>query len=136
MSLDKVRAALETALEAQDSSFATAWENTAFTKPANDVPYQKVNLLPAMPDNSTQGNKHYQEVGLMQVTLCYPQNAGPGDAQTRAVALRNYFKRGSTFTSGGVKTIVTRTPAIGPALIDDDRYCIPVSISYQADIFT
>lgn len=134
MSIAKVRAALETRLGTLTPALPTAFENAAFT-PVAGTPYQRVFLLPATPDNEVLGCDYYREIGILQVSLYYPVNGGPGTAQARAQLLRTHFKRGTTMTSGGVTTTVSATPAIAPAFVDGDRYVIPVSIRYRAEIF-
>lgn len=135
MSIAKVRAALETRLGTLTPALSTAYENAAFT-PVAGTPYQRVFLLPATPDNEVLGCDYYREIGIFQVMLCYPLNGGPAAAQARAELLRTHFKRGTSVSNGGVSTIVTATPAVDRALIDGDRFCIPVSIRYRAEITT
>jgi hypothetical protein len=133
MSIAAIRKALEVKLAAMSPAVATVYENTEYT-PVAGTPYQRANLLPAEPDNSTQGSTYYREQGIFQVTLCYPQKVGPGTALARAEALRTHFKRGTTMEKDGLTVIVMRTPNIMPAYIEADRYCIPVSIQYQCDV--
>lgn len=130
MSLLAVRNALETALNAMSPALATAWENAPYT-PVNGTPYQRVYLLAAEPDNPEMGG-HVTERGFMQITLCYPLDAGPNAAMTRAELIRATFPRGAAFTASGITTQVERTPEIAPALIEDDRYCVPVRVRFFA----
>lgn len=134
MSQLKIRQALEKNLAAMLPALATANENADFT-PTTGTPYQKVNLLPAMVDNSTMGINHYREVGVFQVTLCYPISAGTNAAYTRAELVKTQFKRGTTLTQGGVDVVVIYTPSVSPPYQSGDRYCLPISIYYQSDIF-
>lgn len=127
-----IRAALETALAAMSPTLTPAYENVAFT-PSAGVPYQRVNLLAARPDNR-EISADYVEQGLFQVTLCYPTGAGPAAAATRAELLRATFRRGATFISGGVVVLVTDTPEVMPAYVDADRYCVPVIIRWMAQV--
>jgi hypothetical protein len=112
-----------------------AWENMYFPTAANRVPYQKINLLPATPENPTMGDGFYREVGIFQITLVYPLQLGTGDAFTRAELIRQTFPRGSSFSNGGVTVNIIKTPEIRPAMIDDEAYQLPVRVSYYADIF-
>lgn len=132
MSLLKIRPALEKALLAVTPTFSTAWEATEFT-PVSGTPYQKVHLLLARPDNSEYGISH-REQGIFQVTLMYPLLTGTKAATTRAELLRTAFKRGTTFSYGGVKVIVDRTPEIVTGARDGDRWAIPVKISWHTQI--
>jgi hypothetical protein len=130
-----IRQAFEQRLAALSPNISTAYENAAFT-PDNGTAYQQLNLLPGQPDNSTLGSGHYIEVGLFQITLCYPNNSGPKDAYTQAELIKAWFKRGTSMVDGGVTVNVIRTPAIAPPMQDTDRYKLPISIYYQADIYS
>ena len=102
----------------------------------NGTPYQRVSLLPANPDNSTQGPKTYLEIGIFQVMLCYPINAGSNAASTKAEAVRTHFNRGTSLVEAGLTVLVTQTPRVSPAMVEGDRYCIAVSVTYQTQIST
>ena len=134
MSIQSVRRALEVALNGISPSLATAFDNVAFT-PTPGTAYQRVNLLPANPENPSIGAGLHREIGVMQVTLCYPINAGAAAAEARAELVRATFTRGASFTSGGVTVRVTGTPAIARGFVDADRYCVPVSIPYHCNVF-
>jgi len=86
--------------------------------------------------NPTLGGNHYRIKGFMQVLLCYPRNAGAKTEGIRADLLVNHLKRGTSLTSSGVTVIIDKTPSISPALIDGERYKIPVSIYFSADIYS
>ena len=133
MSLDKVRSALEIALQAMTPTLETAWENRDFTPTANA--YQRAFLLPASPRNATLGDGHYQERGVFQVTLNYPVGKGAADGMARAALIRATFFRGASFTNKGVTTRIEATPEIGRGIVEDSRWVLPVSIRYFADIF-
>ena len=133
MSQVLIRKALEKRLAAMTPALSTAFENATF-QPAAGTPYQRVNLLPNTPDNAVQGAGMYFDRGLFQVTLCYPMGAGPNAAETRAQAVRDWFRRGTSLAEGPITVHITGTPRISPALMDGDRYCIPVSVLYQAQI--
>ena len=134
MSIVSIRAALETRLNAMSPSLATAWEGVPYT-PITGTPYQQVNLLLADTVNPTLGDKMYRVVGFMQVLLCYPPGTGPKAASQRAELIRNQFSRGLGLSSGGIEVLIDRTPTIAPAIIDADRYRLPVTIYFSADIF-
>lgn len=133
MSHPTIRKALEKHLAAMSPALSTACENVSFA-PVTGVPYQRVNLLPNEPDNSAQGPGMYFDRGILQVTLCYPQGSGPAAAEARAQLVRDWFQRGTTLVEGDVSVIVTTTPRISRGEPDGDRFCIPVSVSYQAQI--
>lgn len=131
---ESIRRALETHLAAMSPALATAWENAPFT-PVSGTPYQKAFMLYAAPDNSTLGCQRRREVGVFQVTLCYPTGVGNSACQSRAEAVREHFKRGTTVSHGGQSVLVTQTPNKATLGVDGDRYMVAVSIPYSADIF-
>jgi hypothetical protein len=133
MSIVHVRAALEGALAAMSSPLATAWENREPPTVNNATPYQRANLLTATPENLEMSSA-WTERGFMQVTLCYPQGAGAGDAMSRAQAIRDAFPRGRTLTESGVTVLISGTPAIMPPLNEGDRYVVPVRVPFRANI--
>mgnify|MGYP003334795421 CR=1 FL=1 len=132
MSVVSIRAALETALNAMSPSLSTAWENVAFT-PVAGTPYQIVNMLFAPPVNREIGSRH-QEQGYMQVRLMYPVQVGTATAAARAELLRTTFKRGNTFSSGGITVTITDTPEIVPGAVEGDRYAMPVKIRFVSNV--
>lgn len=127
-----VRKALEMRLNAMAPSLATAWQNVAFT-PTPGTPYQEVHLLFGAPENPAYG-AHYREIGVFQVSLMYPQGAGPAAADARAKAVRDWFKRGTTVIADGIEVIVQRTPAIADGYQDGDRWRVPISIPFFASV--
>lgn len=130
MSLLAVRAALETALASITPAIPLAWENTPYT-PVSGTPYARVYLLAAEPDNPEMGGMA-TERGFLQVSLCYPLDAGPGAAMTRAELIRSTFPRGAAFSASGITTQIERTPEIAPAMIEEDRYVLPVRVRFFA----
>ena len=134
MSIRNLRAALEVALNSISPSLATAFENVPFT-PEQGTAYQRVNLLRAEPENPSIGASLTRSIGILQVTLCYPLGNGPQPAEDRAQAIVDAFARGASFTRGGVTVRITTTPTVGPAYVEADRYCVPVSIRYHCNEF-
>jgi hypothetical protein len=132
MAVTQIRRALEIALNAITPAISSAWENMDFT-PQGGTPYQDVYLLPAEPENPEFGGSIYRERGILQVTLKYPAGTGPSLAAARAELIQSTFFRGASFTNGGLKVIIDRTPEIMPYYVDGDRYCIPVRIRYFAN---
>lgn len=134
MSIVSIRAALETRLNSMSPALSTAWEGMPFT-PVTGTPYQQVNLLLNDSENPTMGDAMYRQSGFLQVLLCYPPGTGAKAASTRAEAVRSHFPRGLGLSSGGINVLIDLTPSIAPAIIDGDRYRIPVTIYFRADIF-
>lgn len=130
MSSVAIRAALETALAAMTPALDTAWENTV-PAPVADVPYQRVKMVFADPENAEIGPT-FLERGYMQVDLLYPAGTGAGAAQARVELLRAAFYRGRALTASGQSVLVERTPSILPGFDDAGRYCVPVRIPFRS----
>ena len=133
MALPRIKVALEKALKALDPSFSTAYENVEFT-PQAGVPYQDVQIVPRAPDNQTVGDGYYREVGELQVFLSYPSNTGTSACMNKAVQIRDYFKRGNTYSNAGVDVNIMKTPSISSGNVVGDRYVQVVVISYAAGV--
>ena len=132
MSIQSVRIALETALNAMTPALASTWQNMPYT-PVTGTPYQKVFILTAEPGNTEYG-AHYQERGIFQVTLMYPLMTGSAAAEARGELLRTTFARGNSFVSGSVTVTIERTPHIGQGMVDEDRWAVPVKMRFFANI--
>jgi len=130
MSLAAIRTALETQLAGVSPTIDYAWENAPYT-PVPGTPYAAVFLLTATPDNREIG-PGYTEQGYLQVNLFYPLDTGPAAATARAALIRAAFPFRSTLPSGGITTLISATPEVGPARIEDDRYLLPVRIRFSA----
>lgn len=133
MSIVAIRKALNKALKAVDTSMPTAYENAPF-EPTAGTAYQAVQLQPGQPDNPTLGDGFYREYGTYQIFLCYPISKGTGPAETKAQQLREAFARGSVFVEDGIPVHIQSTPQIAGGIQSDDRYIVPVLISYYADV--
>lgn len=127
--VEHIRAALESHLAGMTPELDTAWENVSYT-PTDGVPYQRVALLLADAENPTLGQERVIDRGIFQVSLVYPQGTGPAAAQARVTALRERFPAGLVLTSGGYSIRIERTPSGVPALQDEGRYTLPVSIRF------
>lgn len=135
MSIPNIRNALETALASISPGIDIAHQNEAYD-PQPGVPYCEAYLLVAPPSNPTMGDGFYQEQGVFQVTLQYPALVGTLDCATRAELIRALFKRGATFSDGGVAVMVDLTPEIGTGTNEADRWKQIVKIRWHADIYT
>ena len=131
MSTLSIRTALETALGTVTPAITTIEENVSVPKPS--TAYQQVHILFASPDNAVFGAEHIER-GFMQVKLMYPANAGAAPAYTQAEAIRTTFQRGTTFSSGGIKVIVSDTPEVTPGRIEEGRYAVIVKIRFFSNI--
>lgn len=135
MSDNTIRQALEMHLATLPGALSTAYENKGF-KPAVGVPYWRVNILPAEPEDAMHGSALCIERGIFQITLCYPDDGGTGDVTALADDLKEHFKRGTSLSKDGLLVLIPRRPFKSPGYIDGDRYCVAVSVVYQSQVQT
>lgn len=133
MELLNIRKAFEKSLTALNSDIDSAYENVKY-EPKSNVPYQRLQLSPRPVVNPTIGDNYYREVGEFQVFLCYPTHIGTSAVLTKAHAIRNNYFRGFTLVEGDTEIIVSDTPRIDGAIVTQDRYIVPVIISYFASV--
>lgn len=133
MTIAKIRAALEMRLGTVTPVMATAFENKTYL-PVAGVPYQRAYLLPNTPNDSQIGSQTHLERGIFQVTICYPMGSGSAACETRAQLVKDAFKRGTSMVEGGVTVIIMNAPSVSSAMIDGDRFCIPISMRYQCQV--
>jgi hypothetical protein len=111
-----------------------AYPNKPFT-PRAGQPYVRMSVIYGPPDNRIYG-PFYREKGMFQAVLCYPLDAGEGAALERAAQVRSAFTRGLTLAAGDGHVLILDTAMIAPALIEGDRYCVPVRAHWCADVYT
>lgn len=130
--ITKIRVALEKALKAITPALETSWQNMDYT-PRDGVPYQDAFFMPASPDNSEFGSGHIEQ-GIFQVNLMYPLMKGTKDSATRAGLIRDQFFRGASFTNGGIKVTVEKTPEVAGGREESGRWMTPIKIRWRAQI--
>jgi hypothetical protein len=134
MSQAYIRNALENALAAITPAIDIVHENQKY-EPIAGRPFCEVLILFATPGNPTMGDGFYQELGILQVNLKYPPEVGTLDAATQAALIRTAFKRGATFTDGGITVQIDKTPEIPGGTVDDGRWKIVLRAPFHADIY-
>lgn len=135
MSEKTIRAALEEKLKAFDTLMPIAWENVNFDPTPGD-PYFRVNLMRAEPENPAIGDRLRRYLGVLQVSLCYPQGVGPGVVEAKADALAAYFPRALTLVKNGINVVIDGTPYVMTGFADGDRWVVPVRIPYFSNVST
>ena len=128
-------AKLRTFADAQTPKLSIATENLDFT-PTQGAVYLRPYLLLATPRAAALGvdAPDYQR-GIYQVDIMALKGGGWGAAYAIADKLNTALKRGSRLISTGTlagTTVVVESVAIGPAMVEDTRYKIPVSITFYA----
>lgn len=135
MSMTSIKALLnqhlQTFAQAQSPAMSVAWENRRFSPPEGE-PYLRAFLLPASPRAAALGvsAKDFQR-GTFQVDVMALPGEGWNSAYTYADALRAHFLRGTTLQDSYVDLTV-EAAAVGPAIEDQGRFKLPVSINFYA----
>ena len=133
MSQVVIRKLLETRVNTVGGVFPTAFENTPFT-PVVGTPWQAVALIPGQTQDPGQDSSVKREVGVLQVMLKYPKNAGAAAATQRAETLRAGFPRGLSLQEGNVLLRIFSSPYIGTAVPDGAWLSVPLTVPYTADV--
>lgn len=129
MSNASIRAALATRLNTL--GIPTAWENSNFTPTAGQV-YLTEALLPNETLSIGVSSASSDDFGgIYQVLVNAPAGRGKGAAVAAAEQVVGAFVKGASLTYSGVTVRILRSSQ-NPALIDGERYVIPVSINYRA----
>jgi hypothetical protein len=134
MSQAYIRNALENALAAITPAIDIVHENQTYT-PIAGRPFCECFILFATPGNPTMGDGFYQELGILQVNLKYPTEVGTLDAATQAALIRTTFKRGASFTNGGVTVQIDKTPEIPGGTVEEGRWKVVLRAPFHADIY-
>lgn len=130
-----LNAKLQAFAAAQSPSLAVAYENKGFCPP-QAATYLRASLLLATPRAAALGVAAPDlQRGIFQVDVLALPNKGWSAAYTLADLLRTAFRRGQRLTGTGANTgteIVCESVAVGPAMNEDTRYKLPVSITFYA----
>jgi hypothetical protein len=121
--------------KAQSPALAVAYENKDFAPPQS-APYLRAHLLLSTPVAAALGSsaQDYQR-GVFQVDVLALPDKGWGGAYPLADSIRTAFKRGTRLTGAGAYAgteVVCESVAVGPAMNEDTRYKLPVSITFYA----
>lgn len=130
MSQASISAALATRLNTLAGGYSVQWENAPLNPPAGV--YLAEAFLPAatmaVGVASTSSDEY---AGIYQVTVMSPKGGTKGPSRAACDAVLAHFPRGLRVSSGGITVAVLRA-SMGPALMDGDRYAVPISIDYRA----
>jgi hypothetical protein len=127
----KIAEGLFKRLSALTPALPIAWPNRSFTPPS-DGKYLRVSDLPLPTRGMSLTNDGTNEYsGLLQVDVMWPLNDGEQPATEAAGAVIAHFKRGTRMDNGGIR-IDCVTAYRSPALRDDPRWQVPVTVSYRA----
>lgn len=135
MSNKKCRQAIEARIAtwaaARSPALTVAWQNVPFTAP--DGLYLQGFLLPADTISQTLDGAHRRYLGLYQITVRAPINAGAGAADSVMDEIATLFPVNLRLTVTGLTLQVISPVSSGPGAQVADRYVLPVSFGYRAD---
>lgn len=136
MSNKIIRAALESRLktwaQAQSPPIPIAYQNVAFTPPSQ-ARYLRAFLLPAETRSEDVPGETRTYMGIFQVSICIPDGAGAGAAETILADLETLFPVALRIESAGVSINIPRPVSASPAMNEPGLFVLPASIRYRAD---
>lgn len=130
-----IRRAFETRLGtfAEAQGLPVSWENVALN-PQPTGPYLRCFLLPARATSRTLDRLHRMFTGIFQVDVCMPTNTGPAAADAVITGLESIYLPQVQFVESGLRIVVVEPISRGPAIPVADRFIVPCSIQYRADL--
>ena len=136
MSYVDVKKAIEKKLATLSGVIATAREGMSYT-PVVGTPYQRINILKADPEDLTMGRKMQRISGIAQITLFYPAPVATGTTLPDAMAesIKTHFKPVQTLTEGSTKVFIADSATIATGFADGDRWVVPVSVPFYANLY-
>lgn len=126
--------ALERRLSQLTPTLPIAYENVAFTPPAGMYLRVQFNIQP--PDDPVFGKGYYRERLQFNIFVCEELNKGTSNAQTKAEAIRELFKKGTYLLEDTYSIHILTTPQIAGSVITIDRLIIPVLINVVTEVST
>lgn len=113
----------------------TAWQNIPFTQPSPNIPWQQVWFPRFNEENPTMGSDFHRIHDYFQIDLMYPLQKGTSAIDTRIGVIKALFKRGASFTNGGITVRIEETPTATDFGSDGNFYKKVIKVRYWADVF-
>ena len=128
-----ISAALDLRLNTLTGQSPIAWENTAYI-PVKDTLYLRPTILPALTLQAGLGVTGIDAyIGIYQIDIFAPAGKGRGEAEIKADAVADHFKRGTDLSKNG-KTVRLGNVSRNSGIRDEDRFIISISINYMAHV--
>ena len=128
-----ISSALDSRLNTLTGQSPIAWENTAYI-PVKDTLYLRPTILPALTIQAGLGTSGLDEyVGIYQIDIFAPAGKGRGEAEIKADAVADHFKRGTDLSKNG-KTVRLGDVSRNSGIRSEDRFIISLSINYMAHV--
>lgn len=131
MSLANINGALVTAYQAAGLGLATAYEGRDYTPTAGTSWASVFNLRAESPPSTLGAGGDDEHLGIFQIDINAPENAGTATLLANAQTLRTYFYAGRTVSYSG-QDVVIRSASASNIRRVDGWLRISVSVSYRA----
>lgn len=112
-----------------------AWENVAFTPPANEI-YLAVHDMPVTPRTIDLGLRCRTYSGVYQINVVAPAGSGRSAVVALAGKVVELFPEGQEIEGHDFTCWVSSEPGIFRGIPTPVSYTVPVSFNYRADIST
>jgi len=132
MSVQKIRAALETAVDGITPVLPTAWQNDSFD-PIKGVAWQRVTILTGRPENQVMDTS-FKENGVLRISLFYPLRIGSALASQRIDLIRSVFPRDTKLVKDNVTVTTVGTPEKTSEQVETDWYSVVIDIRFFSEI--
>lgn len=110
-----------------------AYEDVAFTPPADGSPFLRAFLLPASADSLDLEGKHTAFRGVFQVTVVTKAGLGRGAAGLIAEEIAALFPNNLGLTKADATVYVRSPMSAGSTQVGDTSTALPLSLQYRAD---
>lgn len=110
-----------------------AYEDVAFTPPADGSPYLRAFLLPANTTSEDLEGKHTAYRGVFQVSIVTKAGIGRGTAEGIADEIASLFPNNLALTKTTFTVYVRSPMATASAQQGDTTTSLPLSFQYRAD---
>lgn len=112
-----------------------AYEDVAFTPPANDDPYLKIFLLPGNTDSEDLEGKHTSYRGVLQISVVTKSGGGRGAAGMIAEEIAGLYPNNLALSKADFTVFIHSPMATAGAIQGDTTSSLPLSFQYRADTF-
>ena len=124
---------LKTWATARVPSLPIAFEDVAFTPPADGSPYLRAFLLPANTTSEDLEGKHTAYRGVFQVSVVTKAGGGRGPAELIAEEIAALLPNNLQLTKTGFSVYVRSPMSTAPSQAADTTTLLPLSFQYRAD---
>ncbi|PIB40688.1 hypothetical protein AOA59_27055 [Pseudomonas sp. 2822-15] len=121
--------------DARPTKLQIAYEDVAFTPPANGAACLKAFLLPGNTDSEDLEGKHTSYRGVFQVSVVTASGVGRGAAELIADEIAALFPNNMALTEADFAVFVRSPMATAGAIQGDTSTSLPLSFQYRADTF-